>query len=165
MEKIDSFAAEAEQFDDITMLSFQVTWVKGDKPMEITGSKSAENRRRHFRPDVHRIICAGLCGGFASLLACDAEPCGKQPVGLYPSDPDADQHRDDDLSDGVGRGYRATERFGGTPILGGMLGTITSLEGINRISAILGLITRPFRSILCSAKKKGGVLAVIVRRF
>ena len=32
-------------------------------------------------------------------------------------------------------GYRAAEKFGGTPILGGMLGMITGLEGINKISS------------------------------
>ena len=58
-------------------------------------------------------------------------------------------------------GYRASERFGGTPILGGMLGMITSLDGINSIAAILGLYNAqiPLDSVLCSGK--GGVLAVI----
>jgi PTS system sucrose-specific IIC component len=59
-------------------------------------------------------------------------------------------------------GYRASERFGGTPILGGMLGMITSQPGINTISSIMGLYNDdvPLDSILCSGK--GGVLAVIV---
>ena len=39
-------------------------------------------------------------------------------------------------------GYRAAEKFGGTPILGGMLGMITGLDGINKISSILGLFRR-----------------------
>ncbi len=58
-------------------------------------------------------------------------------------------------------GYRAAERFGATPILGGMLGLITSLDGINTISAALGLYNdaQPLRSILQAGK--GGVLAVI----
>ncbi|MBQ8076266.1 MAG: PTS glucose transporter subunit IIA, partial [Oscillospiraceae bacterium] len=58
-------------------------------------------------------------------------------------------------------GYRASERFGGTPILGGMLGMITSLSGINEIAALLGLYNAeiPLDSVLCSGK--GGVLAVI----
>jgi PTS system IIB component, Glc family (TC 4.A.1)/PTS system IIC component, Glc family (TC 4.A.1) len=49
----------------------------------------------------------------------------------------------------------------GTPILGGMLGMITSLDGINKISSIMGLYNSeiPLNSVLCSGK--GGVLAVI----
>ncbi len=59
-------------------------------------------------------------------------------------------------------GYRAAERFGATPILGGMLGLITSLDGINTIAQILGLYndSEPLRSILRTGK--GGVLAVII---
>ena len=59
-------------------------------------------------------------------------------------------------------GYRAAEKFGGTPILGGMLGMITGLEGINKISSILGLFneTVPLDSILRAGR--GGVLAVVL---
>lgn len=59
-------------------------------------------------------------------------------------------------------GYRAAERFGATPILGGMLGLITSLDGINTIAQTLGLYndSEPLRSILRTGK--GGVLAVII---
>ena len=59
-------------------------------------------------------------------------------------------------------GYRAAEKFGGTPILGGMLGMITGLEGINKISSILGLFNEavPLDSILRAGR--GGVLAVVV---
>ena len=34
-------------------------------------------------------------------------------------------------------GYRAAEKFGGTPILGGMLGMITTLGGIDAISKVV----------------------------
>lgn len=59
-------------------------------------------------------------------------------------------------------GYRAAEKFGATPILGGMLGMITSLDGINKISAVLGLYDEavPLDSILRSGR--GGVLAVVL---
>jgi phosphotransferase system IIB component len=59
-------------------------------------------------------------------------------------------------------GYRAAEKFGGTPILGGMLGMITGLEGINKISSILGLFNEavPLDSILRAGR--GGVLAVVL---
>ena len=59
-------------------------------------------------------------------------------------------------------GYRAAEKFGATPILGGMLGMITSLEGINEISKIFGLWdeSMPLASILRAGK--GGILAVLI---
>lgn len=59
-------------------------------------------------------------------------------------------------------GYRAAERFGGTPILGGMLGLITGLEGINTISQTIGWFNAdsPLDSILRSGR--GGVLAAVL---
>ena len=59
-------------------------------------------------------------------------------------------------------GYRAAERFGGTPILGGMLGLITGLEGINTISQTIGWFNAdsPLNSILRSGR--GGVLAAVL---
>lgn len=59
-------------------------------------------------------------------------------------------------------GYRAAEKFGATPILGGMLGMITNLDGINEISKIFGLWdeSMPLASILRTGK--GGILAVLI---
>lgn len=59
-------------------------------------------------------------------------------------------------------GYRAAEKFGATPILGGMLGMITGLDGINKISNIVGLFDNevPLDSILRAGR--GGVLAAII---
>ena len=59
-------------------------------------------------------------------------------------------------------GYRAAERFGATPILGGMLGLITSLDNVNTIAKVLGLYNdkSPLDSVLHSGK--GGVLAAIL---
>lgn len=59
-------------------------------------------------------------------------------------------------------GYRAAERFGGTPILGGMLGMITGLDGINTISQAIGWFNEdiPLDSILRSGR--GGVLAAVI---
>ena len=114
-----------------------------------------------FVPMLPGIISAGLCSGFASLIS--------QTVPNY---------ADNSLWAFVYQllslinismmsyltawaGYRAAERFGATPILGGMLGMITSLDGINKIAAIMGLYNGevPLDSVLCSGK--GGVLAVI----
>lgn len=114
-----------------------------------------------FVPLIPGVIVAGLCAGFASLL-----------TQLVP-----------DYADVIGwnllyrmlvlvnvsfmtyitawAGYRAAERFGGTPILGGMLGMITTLSGINEIASALGLYDNdvPLNSVLIAGK--GGVLAVI----
>ncbi|MDO4974237.1 MAG: glucose PTS transporter subunit IIA [Eubacteriales bacterium] len=114
-----------------------------------------------FIPLLPGIICAGLCGGVASLIS-QAMP----------------RYADNNIWAFICQiltlintammsfltawaGYRAAERFGGTPILGGMLGMITSLDGINQIASIMGLYNSavPLDSILCSGK--GGVLAVI----
>lgn len=59
-------------------------------------------------------------------------------------------------------GYRAAERFGATPILGGMLGLITSLDNVNTIAISLGLYNEnsPLDSVLHSGK--GGVLAAVL---
>lgn len=114
-----------------------------------------------FLPLLPGIISAGLCGGVASLIS--------QTVPNY---------TDNNIWAFIVQiltlintammsfltawaGYRAAERFGGTPILGGMLGMITSLEGINVIASLMGLYNSavPLDSVLCSGK--GGVLAVI----
>ena len=59
-------------------------------------------------------------------------------------------------------GYRAAEKFGATPILGGMVGMITTLGGIDTISKTLGLYNeaQPLDAILRAGR--GGVLAVII---
>ena len=59
-------------------------------------------------------------------------------------------------------GYRAAERFGATPILGGMLGMITGLDGINQTAKVLGLFDEavPLDSILRAGR--GGVLAAVL---
>ncbi|MDO5455778.1 MAG: PTS transporter subunit EIIC [Eubacteriales bacterium] len=58
-------------------------------------------------------------------------------------------------------GYRAAERFGGTPILGGMLGMVTGLDGINTIAQTIGWWNEssPLSSTLHSGR--GGILAVV----
>ena len=114
-----------------------------------------------FVPLIPGIVTAGLCAGFAALI-----------TQLVPD------YADNDFWNLVYQfltliqtafmtyitawaGYRAAERFGATPIIGGMLGMITSLDGINSISEILGLADKetPLSSMLHSGK--GGVLAVI----
>ena len=114
-----------------------------------------------FVPLIPGVIAAGLCAGFASLIT--------QLV------PDYDKNTTWSLVYNILSliqvsfmtyltawvGYRTAERFGATPILGGMLGMITSVDGINQISSILGLYNKdvPLDSTLCAGK--GGVLAVV----
>jgi len=59
-------------------------------------------------------------------------------------------------------GYRAAERFGGTPVLGGMLGMITGLDGINTISQAVGWWNEamPLESTL--QRGRGGILAAVL---
>ena len=114
-----------------------------------------------FIPLLPGIITAGLCGGVATLIAQAVPNFAEHNIWAF-------VHQILTLINTAmmtfltaWAGYRATERFGGTPILGGMLGMITSLDGINQIASIMGLYNAavPLDSILCSGK--GGVLAVI----
>ena len=59
-------------------------------------------------------------------------------------------------------GYRAAEKFGGTPILGGMLGVITTLGGIDAIAKVVHLYNeaQPLDAILRAGR--GGVLAAVI---
>ena len=115
-----------------------------------------------FIPLLPGIICAGLCGGAVSLITQMVPHYQDNNVWAF-------IHQILSLINTsmmtyltAWAGYRAAERFGGTPILGGMLGMLTSMSGINTIASILGLYNSevPLESILYSGK--GGVLAVIV---
>ncbi len=114
-----------------------------------------------FIPLLPGIICAGLCGGFATLIAQTIPNYLENNIWafLYHILRLINTSMMTFLT--AWAGYRAAERFGGTPILGGMLGMITSLDGINEIASIMGLYNSavPLDSVLCSGK--GGVLAVI----
>lgn len=114
-----------------------------------------------FIPLLPGIITAGLCGGAASLISQTVPNYADNNIWafIYQILTLINTAMMSFLS--AWAGYRAAERFGGTPILGGMLGMLSSLDGINRIAAIMGLYNSavPLDSILCSGK--GGVLAVI----
>ncbi len=118
-----------------------------------------------FVPLIPGIIAAGLCAGFAALIAQAVPDYGNSTVWrlLYQLLSLINASFMTYLT--AWAGYRAAERFGATPILGGMLGMITSLEGINEISQLLGLYNEssPLNSILRTGK--GGVLAVIAGVF
>lgn len=115
-----------------------------------------------FVPLIPGTIVAGLCSGFAMLIA---QSC-----------PDYSEHLFLNLTYqllnvinvsfmtyiAAWAGYRAAERFGATPILGGMMGLITSLDNVNTIAISLGLYNEasPLDSVLHSGK--GGVLAAVL---
>ena len=115
-----------------------------------------------FVPLIPGVIAGGLCAGFASLIA--------QLVPGYEDIPAWNLvytllsliNTSFATFITAWAGYRAAEKFGGTPILGGMLGLITSLEGINTIAVTLGLFNAdsPLQSVL--RQGKGGVLAVLL---
>ncbi len=114
-----------------------------------------------FIPLLPGIICAGLCGGFASLITQTVLDYADNNIWAFIFQILSLINSAMMSFLTAWAGYRAAERFGGTPILGGMLGMITSLEGINNIAVIIGLYNYeiPLESILYSGK--GGVLAVI----
>ena len=115
-----------------------------------------------FLPLLPGIISAGLCGAVAALISQTVPDYAENNIWafIYQILSLINTAMMSFLT--AWAGYRAAERFGGTPILGGMLGMITSLDGINQIASIMGLYNSavPLDSVLCSGK--GGVLAVIV---
>ena len=114
-----------------------------------------------FVPLLPGIISAGLCSGFASLISQTVPNYADNSLWAFVYQLLSLINTSMMTFLTAWAGYRAAERFGATPILGGMLGMITSLEGINRIAAIMGLYNAeiPLDAVLCSGK--GGVLAVI----
>ena len=114
-----------------------------------------------FAPLIPGIIAAGLCAGIAGLIS-QVIPGYKDSKALNVIC---------QLLTGVNAtlitfltawaGYRAAEIFGGTPILGGMLGMFTTLGNVDEISKLLGLYNeaQPLDAVLRAGR--GGVLAAI----
>ena len=115
-----------------------------------------------FAPLIPGVIAAGICAGVASLIS-QAVPGYTENKALSVAY---------SLLTGINAafmayltgwaGYRTAEVFGGTPILGGMVGMFTTLESVNTLSAIVGLYNeaQPLNAILRSGR--GGVLAAVV---
>lgn len=114
-----------------------------------------------FVPLIPGVIAAGMCAGFASLITQLVPDYADIPAwnAVYTLLSLINISFMTYITAWVG--YRAAERFGATPVLGGMLGMITSLDGINTIAQTFGLYneTQPLQSILRTGR--GGVLAVI----
>ena len=117
---------------------------------------------RIFAPLIPGICAAGICAGLAALLSQLAPGYKDSRVLniLY------------NLLTGVSAaattyltawtGYRAAEVFGGTPILGGLMGMFTALDNVNQIAMSAGLFNeaQPLDSVLRTGR--GGVLAVVI---
>lgn len=115
-----------------------------------------------FVPLIPGVIAAGLCAGLASLISQLVPGYAEIPAWNVVYTLLSLIQTSFMTYITAWAGYRAAERFGATPILGGMLGLITSLDGINTISQIFGLYNeaQPLQSVLRTGR--GGVLAVIV---
>lgn len=115
-----------------------------------------------FDPVIPGIVTAGICSGFASLIAQFVSGYANRPfvAALYGLLTLVSTSFMSFMSAWVG--YSACNRFGGTAILGGMLGMITGLEGINTLSKAVGWynLSDPAASILCSGR--GGIIAAIL---
>ncbi|MDO5435079.1 MAG: HPr family phosphocarrier protein [Clostridia bacterium] len=115
-----------------------------------------------FIPLIPGSIAAGICAGLATLIAQCVPGYASQPVW-------GSLHQLLTLINGAfmtyitaWAGYRTAEKFGATPILGGMLGMMTGMDGINTLSKLIGLWdeAEPLNAILRSGR--GGVLAVFL---
>ena len=115
-----------------------------------------------FAPLIPGIIVSGLCAGVAALIA--------QLAPGYADDPALSVTYQ--LLTGINAafmtylsawaGYRAAEAFGGTPVLGGMIGMFTTLDNVNAISKVLGWYNdaQPLNAILRSGR--GGLIAALI---
>ena len=115
-----------------------------------------------FAPAIPGIIAAGICAGFAALLA-QLVPNYEQRRGWFILYQILDLINISFMTYMTAWiGYNACKRFGGTAILGGMLGMITGLDGINRIAETIGLYnaTDPLNSVLSAGR--GGILAALI---
>lgn len=115
-----------------------------------------------FEPVIPGIVTAGICSGFAALIAQFVPDYAQNPVGaaLYYLLTLVSNAFMSFMPAWVG--YSACDKFGGTAILGGMLGMITGLSEVNDLAQAVGLYNAadPAASILCSGR--GGVLAAIL---
>lgn len=115
-----------------------------------------------FVPLIPGVIAAGICAGLASLISQIIPGYAESAVWslIYNLLSLINVSFMTYLT--AWAGYRAAEKFGATPILGGMLGMITTLDGINSISRIIGLFNEeaPLNAVLRSGR--GGVLAAVI---
>ena len=117
-----------------------------------------------FVPLIPGVIAAGLCSGFATLIT-QVAPNYAEISWLFILHQFLTMINTAFLgSITAWAGYRAAEKFGATPILGGMLGAITAMANINNIAPLVGMWVpeggNPLDAVLRAGR--GGVLAVIL---
>ncbi len=115
-----------------------------------------------FVPLIPGVIAAGLCSGIATLIT-QVNPGYADVKWLYIIHQFLTMINTAFMTYITAwAGYRAAEKFGATPILGGMLGMITTMANINTISGLVGMYNdaQPLDAILRAGR--GGVLAVIL---
>lgn len=115
-----------------------------------------------FVPLIPGVIAAGLCSGLATLLT-QVYP-GYAESGFWTIVHNLLTMINTAFMTYLTAwaGYRAAERFGATPILGGMLGMMTTLGNVDNISKVIGLYNeaQPLDAILRAGR--GGVLAAVI---
>ena len=117
-----------------------------------------------FVPLIPGVIAAGLCSGIATLIT-QAVPGYADIKWLYILHQFLTMINTAFMTYITAwAGYRAAEKFGATPILGGMLGMITSLTNINNIAPLVGMWVEEGGDALNAVLRagRGGVLAVIL---
>ena len=117
-----------------------------------------------FVPLIPGVIAAGICSGVATLIT-QACPTYKEIAWLFIVHQFLTMINTAFMTYITAwAGYRAAEKFGATPILGGMLGMITTMANINDISPLVGMWVaeggNPLDAVLRAGR--GGVLAVIL---
>lgn len=118
-----------------------------------------------FEPVIPGIVISGICSGLAALIAqfCPGYAQSGPLMALYQLLSLVNTAFFGFMPAWVG--HSACGRFGGTAILGGMLGMITGLDGINTLSQAAGLYNAadPSASLLCAGR--GGIIAAILGAF
>ena len=119
-----------------------------------------------FVPLIPGVIAAGICSGVATLIT-QAVPNYAEIPWLFIVHQFLTMLNTAFMTYITAwAGYRAAEKFGATPILGGMLGMITTMANINSISPLVGMWVdeaageNPLDAVLRAGR--GGVLAVIL---
>ena len=119
-----------------------------------------------FVPLIPGVIAAGICSGVATLIT-QAVPNYAEITWLFIVHQFLTMINTAFMTYITAwAGYRAAEKFGATPILGGMLGMITTMANINTISPLVNMWVdeaageNPLDAVLRAGR--GGVLAVIL---
>ena len=117
---------------------------------------------RIFAPLIPGIIVSGLCAGIASLITQVVPGYSEMPAVLLVFNLLSGIHAAFMTYLSAWAGYRAAEVFGGTPVLGGMMGLFTTLEQVNVIAKAAGLYNEaePLSSILRTGR--GGLMAALI---